>query len=349
MTHERVKLKLPSGCTVDAIAPVILSVSRSTDIPAFHTEWFINRWKAGYSVWVNPYSNAPQYVSFEKVKGIVFWTKNPSKEMIEFQKELEKDGVHTYFQYTLNDYENEKFEPFLPSLDQRIERFIELSKAVGSDRVIWRFDPLFLMNQDTLISRIKYIGDKLRGYTHKLVFSFVDINCYKKVQANLIKYTDNYNERNVLDAEYTPELMESMASRLATLRDMWIHEGWDIELATCGEVFDLDKYKIQHNRCIDSEQFKKIAKDDAEFMNYLTYGGMLTIKERTPKQLKDPGQRLVCGCMLSKDIGMYNTCPHFCVYCYANASRELVTENFSKRNVNSESIVPMIYIAKLNK
>ena len=341
MTHEKVKLELPNGTVVDAIAPVILSASRSTDIPAFHTEWFINRWKAGYSVWNNPYTNIPQYISYEKVKGIVFWTKNPSKEMIEYQKELDKAGVHTYFQYTLNDYENEKFEPFLPSLDQRIERFIELSKTVGSDRVIWRFDPLFLMNQDTLISRIKYIGDKLRGYTHKLVFSFVDISCYKKVQANLAKYTDMYNEHNVLDAEYTPELMESIASRLATLRDMWIHEGWDIELATCGEAFDLDKYKIQHNRCIDSEQFKKIAKDDAEFMNYLTYGGMLTTKERTPKQFKDAGQRPVCGCMLSKDIGMYNTCLHFCVYCYANASRELVTDNFSKRDVNAETIIPI--------
>ena len=342
MTHEKVKLELPNGTVVDAIAPVILSASRSTDIPAFHTEWFINRWKAGYSVWNNPYTNIPQYISYEKVKGIVFWTKNPNKEMIEFQKELEKDGVHTYFQYTLNDYEEEKFEPFLPPLDKRIERFIELSKTVGPDRVIWRFDPIFLMNQDKLMQRITNIGNKLKGYTNKLVFSFVDINCYKKVQANLVKYTEIFNERNILDAEYTPDLMEITASKLANLRDQWAQEGWNIELATCGEKFDLDKYGIQHNRCVDSEQFKKIiGMDDLPFLIYLNYGNKPSAKPLTVKQLKDKGQRLECGCMLSKDIGMYNTCPHFCVYCYANASREQVTENFSKRDINSETIIPI--------
>ncbi len=339
MGHEKVKLQLKDGTVVDAIAPVILSVSRATDIPAFHSEWFINRWKAGYSVWFNPYTGNPQYISYEKVKGIVFWTKNPSKEIIEFQKELEKDGVHTYFQYTLNDYEEEKFEPFLPSLDQRIERFIELSNAVGPDRVIWRFDPIFLMNQDKLMQRITNIGNKLKGYTNKLVFSFVDINCYKKVQANLVKYTDIFNERNVLDAEYTPEFMEITASKLASLRDQWAQEGWNIELATCGEKFDLDKYGIQHNRCVDSEQFKKIiGMDDLPFLIYLNYGNKPSTKPLTVKQLKDKGQRLECGCMLSKDIGRYSTCPHFCVYCYANYDRNTVLANMEHKDNNSDSL-----------
>lgn len=342
MAHEKVKLELPNGNVVDAIAPVILSASRSTDIPAFHTNWFINRWKAGYSVWNNPYTYMPQYISYEKVKGIVFWSKNPSKQMIQFQHELDKEGIHTYFQYTLNDYEKENFEPNLPPLNRRIENFIELSNTVGKDRVIWRFDPLIItpeLSMDELTERVENIGNRLKGYTNKLVFSFIDINTYKKVQANLVKYTKEFTDDNIHDSEFTPEAMEKMASNLAALRDKWAQEGWNIELATCGEKFDLDKYGIQHNRCVDSELFKKIGKDDAEFMSYLTYGGMLTIKERTPKQLKDKGQRAVCGCMFSKDIGSYNSCMHFCVYCYANASREQITTNFQKLNINSESLL----------
>lgn len=335
MTHAKVKLTLPDGAVVDAIAPVILSVSRATDIPAFHSEWFINRWKAGYSVWFNPYTGNPQYVSYEKVKGIVFWTKNPSKKIIEFQKELDAQGIHTYFQYTLNDYDKEGFEPNLPPLSARIERFKELSQAVGKERVIWRFDPLMIVPK--LIERVENIGEQLKGYTDKLVFSFIDIAAYKKVQANLVAL-NVYDKEDVLNGEFTPEYMNIAASKLAALRDKWAKEGWNIELATCGEKFDLDKYNIQHNRCIDSELFKKIASDDKSFLNYLDYGGLLSIETRTTKEWKDKGQRLECGCMLSKDIGRYNTCPHFCVYCYANSDRNTVLANMQHKDDNSDSI-----------
>ena len=212
MTHEKVNLKLPDCTVVDAIAPVMLSASRATDIPAFHSEWFINRWKAGYSVWFNPYTGNPQFISYENVKGIVFWTKNPSKEIIDFQKELDAKGVHTYFQYTLNDYEDENFEPNLPPLSARIERFKELSQAVGKERVIWRFDPLMVV--PNLIERVENIGEQLKGYTEKLVFSFIDIAGYKKVQANLVKF-NVYDKDNVLNGEFTPEYMEIAASKLA--------------------------------------------------------------------------------------------------------------------------------------
>ena len=50
--------------------------------------------------------------------------------------------------------------------------------------------------------------------------------------------------------------------------------------------------------------------------------------------------------MASKDIVQYNTCPHQCEYCYANASKELATENWHRHQLDphSELIVPEVCI-----
>lgn len=347
--NEKITITRDTGEAVEAVAPVIISASRSTDIPAFFARWFINRLAKGYCVWYNPFNQQPMYISFENTKVVVFWTKNP-EPLIKYLPELDARGIHYYFQYTLNDYEKEGFEPNVASLEQRIETFKKLSDLIGKEKVIWRFDPLILSDQLTprkLLQKIFHIGNRIKGYTDKLVFSFVDVRAYRKVQNNMVKETSFYSKENVTSAEPDGALREELVSGLSKLREHWKSEGWEIELATCGEEVDLVKYNISHNRCIDGELMERLFPEDQELIYYLKTGKLPepdlfgVIPELPPKSknLKDKGQRKACGCMISKDIGMYNTCRHFCVYCYANTSRELVEKNKSKHNENSESII----------
>lgn len=331
------------------ISPIIISASRSSDIPAYYAEWFINRLKAGYVVWYNPFNQQPVRVSFEKCKVVVFWTKNP-KPIIPYLHELDKRGIHYYFQVTLNDYVNEGFEPNVPSVAERVETFKHLSNLIGKEKIIWRFDPLIVTNQLTprdLLTKIWHVGNQLKGYTDKLVFSFVDVAAYRKVQSNLVKETPFFSKDNVSSAEMTPEQRQEVVDGLVKIREAWHKDGWDVELATCGEDIDYEQYGIEHNCCIDGELMKRIFAEDEELVYYLhtlkwperdIFGQLPPIPNKA-KKVKDTGQRKACGCMVSKDIGMYNTCRHLCVYCYANTSKELVMRNQEKHSVDCESLI----------
>ncbi len=335
------------------LAPIIISASRSTDIPAFYPKWFFNRLEAGYCVWTNPFNQKKTKVSFVNCKAIVFWTKNP-KQMIPYLDELDKRGLHYYFQFTLNDYVTEGFEPNVPSLAERVETFKTLSERIGKERVIWRFDPLIVTPGKTvrdLCAKVWKVGNMLKGFTDKLVFSFVDVAGYKKVQNNFIKETNLFSRENIESAEPSDKQKIEIVENLVKCRDEWKQQGWNISLATCAEGIDLEKYGIEHNRCIDGELMKRVFADDEDFVYYLNYGKLPEknlfgdalpdhkAKSKTAEQLKDKGQRKICGCMVSKDIGMYNTCRHFCVYCYANTSRDIVARNETKHDDDGESII----------
>ena len=349
MASEKVSIQTDSGEIVEATAPVIISASRSTDIPAFFAKWFFNRLAKGYCVWYNPFNQQPMYISFSKCKVVVFWTKNP-EQIIPFLPELDRRGMHYYFQVTLNDYMKEGFEPNVPPVEKRIETFKKLSQLIGKEKVIWRFDPLIItptIRPRELLKRIWKLGNQLKGYTDKLVFSFVDVKAYRKVQNNLVKETMLFTKEDVEKAEANHAQRIEIVEGLLKIRNAWHQEGWDIEMATCAEDINLEKYGIEHNRCIDGELMKRIFADDEELVYYLhtlkwperdIFGQLPPIPEKK-KNVKDVGQRKICGCMVSKDIGMYNTCRHFCVYCYANTSKESVMKNASKYNEDSESII----------
>ena len=323
------EIQTDEGQTVRAKTPVIISASRSTDIPAFFSLWFMNRLRRGYIRWVNPFNGASEYVSFQEARVIVFWSKNP-KPLIQYLPELDSKGINYYFQFTVNDYAKENLESHVPSLPQRIETFRALAEMVGKNRVVWRFDPLILTDEltvDRLLDRIAGIAAQLRPFTERLVISFADIAIYNKVRNNLAREKVNYRD-------FSPELMVEVAQRLQRL-----NREWGLKIATCAEGIDLEPYGIEHNRCIDDRLMIEAFGHDQTLMNFLGYEQDLFTDPSRP-YLKDKGQRKACGCIVSKDIGMYDTCHHLCAYCYANTSCKAVDNNLRKHNPEADALVP---------
>ena len=351
MISKKITITIDNGKEVEAHAPVIVSASRSTDIPAFYADWFFERLRRGYSVWNNPFNGKPSYISYQATRFIVFWSKNP-RPLLPYIDYLEERGIGFYIQYTLNDYVSEGLEKGVPPLEERLDTFRQLVERLGKGRVIWRFDPMILTDEitlDGLLEKVRYIGNQLRDYTEKLVFSFADIAAYHKVENNLKKNGVNYRE-------WDEDSMNEFARRLSVMNK---EEGWNFKLATCGEKIDIEKYGIEHNRCVDDDlmirfqhgndkklmeflgiDYKSIPTqigemfdfdDDCTKIDGIERDGFIYKKKRNNK---DKGQRDFCGCIVSKDIGQYNTCAHQCEYCYANTSKESALRNWKSHKNN---------------
>jgi len=286
---------------------MIISASRRTDIPTYYSDWFFNRIKEGYVCVRNP-MNIHQIskisLSPDAVDGIVFWTKNPIPM---FERLHELDGKYMYyFQFTLNSY-GKDVEANIPNKnDVIIPAFRKLSGQIGSDRVIWRYDPILLTEKYTIDYHVKYFGEiakRLSGYTKKCVISFVDL--YRNTQSNtkklgLLPIGENQ--------------MYELAQRLVEIAN---ENGLIVE--SCAEKINLEQFGITHGHCIDCSLFEKLL------------GCRLNLD-------KDKNQREECGCMASIDIGMYNTCKNGCKYCYANFSGNTVIKNSMVHDPNSPLI-----------
>jgi len=313
---EKTKIKIKRTYH-EAAAPVIVSASRATDLPAFFGDWFMKRVKTGYCGKINPYNEKKEYISFINTRLFVFWTKNP-EPFITHLKEIDKTGINYYFLYTLNDYEKEGFEPGIPALSKRIKTFIKLSEMAGKKRVCWRFDPILMvpgLTVEKLADRIEAIAKQIAPYTDKLIFSFVDVEKYNKVKNNTEK--DKTGIR-----ELTAKEKNQMLKLLVKITDKY-----KIKLSACAVVSELLSCGIKPGACIDPVLMADVFYDDSELMTYIGANGVLFPAEMNYSHLKDKNQRKECLCAESKDIGAYETCGNGCVYCYAVKSHKQSAEN----------------------
>lgn len=288
---------------------MIVSVSRRTDIPAFYSDWFFNRLKDGFVYVVNP-MNLKQVSKIqltpETVDCFVFWTKN-AKPMLKRLDEL-KD-YNYYFQYTITGYQSD-VEKGVLNKKQVINSFKELSEKIGKEKVILRYDPIFLSKKysiDYHCEAFDRLCSQLCGYTERCVISFIDL--YKKT------------ERNTKALDIIPITMDSITE--ISKRFSLIANKYNISIETCSEGYDLSKFGIKKGKCIDDDIISKVT------------GYEVNVK-------KDDTQRDVCGCVKSIDIGQYNTCKHHCLYCYANFNYGQVESNSKMHDKNYPLLIGKI-------
>ena len=296
---------------------MIISTSRRTDIPSYYSEWFFNRIKERYVLVRNPmnYHQVSRIdLSPEVVDCIVFWTKNPIPMISEL---AQLQDYNYYFQFTLTGYEKD-VEKNLPSKKEVIlPAFQRLSKEIGKENVIWRYDPIFFSEKYTMEYHCRcfaQMAEELAGCTEKCTVSFMD--SYKNTERNI----------KVLNYVYNTYAMQTeLLQRFVEIADK---NGLYID--TCAEAGDFEALGVRHACCIDKERIERII------------GCRLNV-------YKDTNQRKECGCVSSIDIGAYNTCKNGCLYCYANYMAGSVKKNYELHNPKSPLLIGEITEADVIK
>jgi hypothetical protein len=286
---------------------MIISASRRTDIPAFYAEWMIRRLREGYCTVANPF-NRNQVVRIslkpEDVDAIVFWTRNP-RPLMPHLDELDSRGYRYYFQFTILDYPRE-IDPKSPPAATAVETFRRLAERLGPKRVIWRYDPIVFSRLTPPAfheENFRRLAESLKGHTRRVVVSIVDM--YRKIEKRLKTLEGTQAAVRSCDAGDFGPLMRRLAE---------LAEENGMEIVSCAEEVDLRPFGVLPGKCVDDRIISE------------AFGV-------TVPATKDPTQRKACGCVVSRDIGMYESCVFGCNYCYA-------TKNFEQARLNFESHDP---------
>jgi hypothetical protein len=297
---------------------MIISASRRTDIPALYAPWFRRRLDEGYCLVPNP-MNPSQVARVslrpEDVDAIVFWTRH-ARPLFDTLPVLDRRDYRYYFLYTITGY-GPPVEPRTPPLEIAVRTFRELSARLPLGAVVWRYDPVLIGPAFPLrdhARRFEYIASNLAGYANRVVLSIVDL--YRKTirrMGRLYEWGTEISRDPEMDAEL-PVLLEELV-KLARQNGM--------RLEMCAEPDDYTDLRIRKSKCIDDRLLAEL------------FGGAWEGR-------KDPGQRPHCGCVVSKDIGVPDTCTFGCAYCYATRSDELARERHARHDTASDSLAVLI-------
>ena len=283
---------------------MILNTGSRTDIPAFYSEWFMERMRQGFVMARNPF-DPKRVIRYDldpkTIDCIVFCTKDPSK-MLKHIEEL-KD-YHMYWNVTITPYGKE-IEENVPYKKDVMDSFIELSKKVGIDNIVWRYDPIFLNERYTLDYHLlifEKMASYMKGYCNACIISFIDL--YEKTKRN-------FPEAREVSFEDQCKLTEGFVK---------IGKKYGMVIRLCHEDKQLERYGADASGCLNKEILEK------------AIGEKLDVKPNIET-------RQGCNCLLGNDIGAYNSCMHFCKYCYANFDKKLVMENMKKHDQKSPLLI----------
>ena len=291
---------------------MIINTGMRTDIPAFYSEWFMNRIREGFVLVRNPYcpERITRYeLNTDVVDCLAFCTKDPAP-MLKYLDELK--AYHQYWFVTITPYGKE-IEPNVPPKEEVMQSFIALSRSVGIDCVGWRYDPIFI---DRVYTPERHINDfelmckTLSGHTKVCVISFIDL--YEKVKRNFPQArTVTQQERIALGKAFA-----DIGSR------------YGITIKACAEGNDLAPYGVDCGGCMTRQTFEKAIGSN-----------IIVPKKRS--------QRAECACVLGTDIGAYDTCGHLCRYCYANYDHENVRRNMRLHDPDSPLLVGKVQAGEI--
>ncbi|MBQ6334609.1 MAG: DUF1848 domain-containing protein [Erysipelotrichaceae bacterium] len=282
---------------------MILNTGSRTDIPAFYSEWFMNRIRAGFVMARNPYY-PKQVIKYrldpESVEILVFCSKDPSK-ILKYLDELKDYRI--YFNVTITPY-GKDIEPNVPDKKGVLESFKRLSEKLGVKKVVWRYDPIFLSERYDLeyhLQAFEKMAKELKGYTSAVIISFIDL--YEKTKRNF----PSVREVSFEDQCTFCEAFVKIASK------------YDMKVRLCHEDERLERYGADASGCLSREVLEEA----------------FDIKLKPVHNQSREG----CACLLGNDIGAYNSCLHLCRYCYANYDERLVRNSHRKHDPLSPLLI----------
>ena len=283
---------------------MIVNTGQRTDIPAFYSEWFANRLKAGFVLVRSPYN--PQLVTRYRltpdvVDVIGFCTKNPAP-MLPHMDLLAPFGQFWYV--TITPYGRE-IEPHVPDKRAVIDSFRRLADRVGADSMGWRYDPVFLSETypaERHLRAFEVIAKALSGYTRTAVISFIDL--YEKTRRNFPEAR-----------EVSPEDRLKLGKAFVRIAGQY-----GMTLRPCAEGDELSTFGADCSGCMTVPMYER------------AIHCRLNVPARAPA-------RKECACYLGGDIGAYNSCGHLCRYCYANADATLVKRRMAQHDPASPLLI----------